>query len=148
MKVIMISDNPTYKQFYKELELAPDDWDTRLIFADWLEEQGESTLSNGQKLQVEHKKYPDKVIQDVSLNAETITSTSFWCWCHYWKSLRFSHHSHLTLELIKEVAHVKNSTIAVAKYVYRKKFATINQAETKFAYSVVNCKTPFFQVQI
>jgi uncharacterized protein (TIGR02996 family) len=45
--------------FQTHLEQSPDDWEMRLVYADWLEERGESIQANGQRWQVEHKKYPE-----------------------------------------------------------------------------------------
>lgn len=45
-------------RFESQLSLEPDDWTTRLVYADWLEEHGESILSDGQRWQAANKKYP------------------------------------------------------------------------------------------
>ena len=44
--------------WYTQIEEAPDDWELRLQFADWLEENGEPVLAAGQRWQVEHKRSP------------------------------------------------------------------------------------------
>ena len=46
----------TYEQWYKLILADPLDWDQRLVFADWLEEQGAVDLSHGQRWQVEHQR--------------------------------------------------------------------------------------------
>lgn len=45
--------------FRRELDLKPDDWSLRLIYADWLEEQGETERARLQRWLVENKRYPE-----------------------------------------------------------------------------------------
>lgn len=45
-------------RFEHQLSLEPDDWTTRSIFADFLEDQGESALAVGQRWQAANKKHP------------------------------------------------------------------------------------------
>ena len=48
----------TLSDWYALIEANPADWDQRLVFSDWLAEQGENVLANGQRWQVERKKHP------------------------------------------------------------------------------------------
>ncbi len=50
-------ETTTQTDFEAHLEHHPDGWEMRLVYADWLEEQGESLLANGQRWQVENGKY-------------------------------------------------------------------------------------------
>lgn len=50
----------TEQGFQTHLEQSPDDWEMRLVYADWLEERRESIRANGQRWQVENGKRPDK----------------------------------------------------------------------------------------
>ncbi len=45
---------------------SPDDWDSRLVYADWLEDEGLSVLATGQRWQAAHKRHPA-----VDLRSET-----------------------------------------------------------------------------
>jgi len=40
------------------LDRNPSDWDTRLLYADWLEEQGLNVRANGQRWQARERKCP------------------------------------------------------------------------------------------
>ena len=44
--------------WYEQIEAAPDDWELRLQFADWLEENDEPVLAAGQRKQVTNRKRP------------------------------------------------------------------------------------------
>ncbi len=48
-------------EFQKHLEQNPKDWETRLVYADWLEEVGDLILANGQRWQVEFMKHAEQV---------------------------------------------------------------------------------------
>lgn len=45
-------------RFEHQLSMEPDDWTTRSIFADFLDDQGESILADGQRWQVANNKHP------------------------------------------------------------------------------------------
>lgn len=47
----------TEQHFQTHLEQSPNDWGARLVYADWLEERGESIRANGQRWQVENGKH-------------------------------------------------------------------------------------------
>lgn len=49
----------TQADFESHLEQHPDDWQFRLVYADWLVEHGEPIRANGQRWQVENKTYAD-----------------------------------------------------------------------------------------
>ena len=72
--------------WYELLEKRPDDWETRKVFSDWLEEVGELVLSVGQRYQIRCKKYPQKVDpgwrwhvdlrnQDLTFSHHTVNAT-------------------------------------------------------------------------
>lgn len=42
----------TFEEFYRLLEKNPDDWELRVVFADFLEDEGRCFLSWGQRVQV------------------------------------------------------------------------------------------------
>jgi len=44
--------------FERALDRRPNDWATRLVYADWLEENGEPVLAAGQRWQARYKKRP------------------------------------------------------------------------------------------
>ena len=44
--------------WYEQIEEAPDDWELRLQFADWLEEDQEPVLAAGQRWQAKHRRRP------------------------------------------------------------------------------------------
>lgn len=44
------------EQFETRLEKHPDDWDTRLVYADWLDEEGDHVAANGQRWQAHNHK--------------------------------------------------------------------------------------------
>lgn len=48
----------TIADWYTLIEANPADWDQRLVFSDWLAEQGENVLANGQRWQAQKRKYP------------------------------------------------------------------------------------------
>lgn len=48
----------TFEEFYWLLEKTPDDWELRLVFADWLEEEGKVLLACGQRFQVKVQAHP------------------------------------------------------------------------------------------
>jgi uncharacterized protein (TIGR02996 family) len=48
----------TTTDWYALLAARPDDWPTRLVFGDWLDERGEDAAANGQRWQASEKKHP------------------------------------------------------------------------------------------
>jgi uncharacterized protein (TIGR02996 family) len=46
------------EDWYQELEKTPVDWNLRLVFADWLADQGLTKLEYGQRWQARHHKAP------------------------------------------------------------------------------------------
>lgn len=54
----------TLQDWWSLLTRDPDDWDTRLAFADWLNDQGELVLERGQRWQVQHQKFPSSCPYD------------------------------------------------------------------------------------
>ena len=48
----------TRAAFEEMLDAKPADWTTRIIFADWLEEQGDHVAARGQRWMVRHRKKP------------------------------------------------------------------------------------------
>ena len=48
----------TLEDWYVQIEQNPIDWELRSVFADWLEDQGETTLALGQRWQVKHQRTP------------------------------------------------------------------------------------------
>jgi uncharacterized protein (TIGR02996 family) len=48
----------TQAAFEERLELNPADWTTRIIYADWMEEQGDHIAARGQRWMARHKKRP------------------------------------------------------------------------------------------
>ena len=61
-----------FEQAYEHLIANPDDWEYRLIYADWLDEQGDEVAANGQRWQVVSEKYPEE-IEDAG-----VTTFDFW----------------------------------------------------------------------
>jgi uncharacterized protein (TIGR02996 family) len=62
----------TESHFESILDQNPSDWDTRLLYADWLEEQGQHIRANGQRWQAKWEKCP-----------EYLTNTGAWGWAYY-----------------------------------------------------------------
>jgi uncharacterized protein (TIGR02996 family) len=56
--------------FIDALNENPYDWDTRLVYADWLEENGDIVLAQGQRWMAQHKKAP----------RETYFKSGEWTW--------------------------------------------------------------------
>jgi len=48
----------TLQDWYRVLEERPDDWDTRLVLADWCAEHEEPELEAVQRWLVEHRRHP------------------------------------------------------------------------------------------
>lgn len=48
----------TLQDWWALLTKDPEDWNTRLAFADWLNDRGELELEQGQRWQVKHQKHP------------------------------------------------------------------------------------------
>ena len=57
----MITTLQTKEQWWKLLEEDPTNSSVRLMFADWLEEKGETILANGQRRQVKDGRKPEKM---------------------------------------------------------------------------------------
>ncbi len=65
---------------------TPDDWDSRLVYADWLEDENLPVLASGQRWQVTHKRYPaismrPSVLDTTGEQWKTIQlAPPTWCW--------------------------------------------------------------------
>jgi uncharacterized protein (TIGR02996 family) len=51
----------TESYFESILDRNPADWDTRLLYADWLEEQGQHVRANGQRWQARERKFANSL---------------------------------------------------------------------------------------
>ena len=58
------------------LDINPADWTTRLIYADWLEEQGDAAGARLQRWMVANKVCPERVIRSVY----GFPTEEFWIW--------------------------------------------------------------------
>lgn len=80
---------PSLDEFQKSLDRDPNDWETRLVYADLLEELGEPVLANGQRWQVENRKRPRPI-------------RNHWFWLPDINS--FSHRSALDIDILISIA--------------------------------------------
>ena len=69
----------TLSDWYAMIEANPADWDQRLVFSDWLEQQGEDVLANGQRWQVEHEGHFGELISgNTSHHSLTMWQAESW----------------------------------------------------------------------
>jgi uncharacterized protein (TIGR02996 family) len=68
----------TENEFEFLLAINQTDWNTRVIYADWLEEQGEHVRANGQRWQAKNKKHPRKWDKHNDTTLQAIKNLWFW----------------------------------------------------------------------
>lgn len=126
-----------YLSFYADLEKSPDDWTTRLVFADWLQVQWEESkasidgvlchvLAQGQRWQVENKKRPSTGVRTTYAHA-----TDIYTWFFRDTATQFaSDHSVLSLQLEPCFVHLNCDVMHINNVIFTQfHSAELNLAE-------------------
>ena len=125
----------TYDQWYEQLSQQPDDWELRLVFADWLEDQGEVTMAQYQRWATREKVCPEKsdtVSSEIQESFGWIHNQNFsWDW---WCSEKHMQGDHIPLWLQDALQDGAETSVTIR---YRlKEFPSVEVAEQKLLFAM------------
>jgi uncharacterized protein (TIGR02996 family) len=69
--------------FERRLGRRPDDWGLRLVYADWLEEEGETALAAAQRYMAEHEAWPRRAGSVDPTRRPDLDAISWDWWCGF-----------------------------------------------------------------